>query len=89
MIYDQEKNASNIRKHSISFEEIEFLDWRDALITRDERYDYGETRYIGYAFLGSRLHCLVWTEREGDMRPISFRKANKREIRDYEKEQDA
>jgi len=86
MEFDAAKNAANIAKHGVSFEEIEFLDWSNAIVSVDDRKDYGEVRYIGYAPLGGRLHFLAWTERGGEKRPISFRKANKREVRDYEKE---
>ncbi|MCG5260166.1 BrnT family toxin [Cupriavidus gilardii] len=47
---------------------------------------YGETRYIAYAPIGTRLHCLVFTLRGDTLRAISLRKANFREVRDYEQE---
>ena len=82
--YDQVKNAINLAKHGVSFERVSELDFDSAIVTQDIRNDYGEIRFIGYAMLNLRLYCLVWTPRNGYMRPISFRKANKREIKDYE-----
>ncbi|WP_338130968.1 BrnT family toxin [Cupriavidus gilardii] len=52
----------------------------------DERRQYGETRYIAYGPIGTRLHCLVFTIRGDTLRAISLRKANFREVRDYEQE---
>lgn len=84
MEFDAAKNAANIAKHGVSFEEIEFLDDTTVVINRDNRKDYGEVRFVSYGMLCGRLHCLIWTIRNGEMRPISFRKANKREKAFYE-----
>lgn len=84
--YDSEKNAENIRRHGVAFEEVDELDWEFAVTRRDARKDYGEVRFVTYAWLYGRLHCLVWTWRFGDIRPISFRKANSKERKRYEKE---
>jgi len=39
---------------------------------------------IALAPLGERLHVVVYVERDGDMRYISARKANSREVAFYE-----
>ncbi|MBW6932315.1 BrnT family toxin, partial [Salmonella enterica subsp. enterica serovar Weltevreden] len=57
-----------------------------AKILIDERRQYGETRYIAYGPIGTRLHCLVFTIRGDTLPAISLRKANFREVRDYEQE---
>ena len=49
----------------------------------DRRRSYGEHRKIGYALMGSRLFCVVFTDRRGIRRIISLRKANNREIARY------
>jgi uncharacterized DUF497 family protein len=38
---------------------------------------------IGYALMGNRLFCVVFTDRPGIRRIISLRKANNREIARY------
>jgi hypothetical protein len=38
---------------------------------------------IGYALMGDRLYCVVYTDRGSQRRNISLRKANNREIRRY------
>lgn len=65
---------------------IEYFEWEGAITKEDNRYDYGERRFISYGYITKRLHVLVWTIREDTIRPISFRKANLRERRQYEKD---
>lgn len=85
MPFDNQKNASNRKKHGIGFEDVEAFDWHSAITTEDARDHYGETRFISYGMVRKRLHILVWTLRDGNVRPISFRKANSRERKFYEK----
>ena len=80
--YDETKNFANIVKHSVSFERV--IDFSFDFTKIDDRFDYGEVRYISYGFLDNRLHVLIWTSRSGIIRPISFRKANERERKLYE-----
>ena len=47
----------------------------------DDRFDYGEPRYLTFGFMGDRLVLVVWTWRAGRHRIISMRKANEREKR--------
>lgn len=87
--YDERKNTQNISKHGISFERVVELDFANSIVSEDSRTDYGEIRFVMYAMLEKRLYCLIWTTRNDSLRPISFRKANKRERKDYEKEKNA
>lgn len=82
--FDPSKNARNIDVHGISLERASDFDWTRALNVEDVRRDYGERRFQAYGFIGSRLHVLIHTPREGRMHVISLRKANKREVRRYE-----
>ena len=54
------------------------------LIEVDDRFDYGETRLVGFAPIGHRLYCVVFTERGDACHIISLRKANRKEIDRYE-----
>jgi uncharacterized DUF497 family protein len=38
---------------------------------------------IGYAYMGLRLMCVVFTDRGDERRVISLRKANSREVKRY------
>ena len=51
----------------------------------DSRYNYKEIRYIAVGYLERRLHILCFTETPTGIRVISFRKANAREAKKYEK----
>lgn len=81
---DPDKNANNIMERSLSFERAAEFDFETAQFTIDTRRDYGETRYRALGFLDHRLHALVFVEIVGGIRIISFRKANKREVKRYE-----
>ena len=82
--YDPAKNASNIELRGLSFERAADFDFQTAVFTVDDRHDYGEARYRGLGFLDGRLYALVFVETVKGIRIISFRKANKREVRRYE-----
>jgi len=45
--------------------------------------EYAEQRMIGFAYIGLRLYCVVFTDRDDVRRIISLRKANRREIAHY------
>ncbi len=60
--------------------------WDFSLDTEDLRKNYKERRFISYGFIDNRLHVLVWTLRNRIVRPISLRKANKREEKKYYEE---
>jgi uncharacterized protein len=68
----------------LSFERTAEFDFETAQFTIDNRRDYGETRYRVLGFLDHPLHALVFVETIGGIRVISFRKANKREVKQYE-----
>lgn len=82
--FDPEKNDRNIELRGISFEEAAEFEWESAVIIPDERRDCSEPRYRAFGFIGNRLHALVFTPREGSIRVISLRKANRREVLRYE-----
>ncbi len=77
--WDARKAAINLEKHGVSFEQVRRFDWGRALVWRDDRRDYGEERWIALAPIEQRVHVLVYTLRNGRIRVISLRKANKRE----------
>jgi len=81
--YDPAKNERNIRERGLSFERVREFDFETAVIIEDRRRDYGEVRYQTLGWLGSELHSLVFTLREGGLRVISLRRANRKERRLY------
>jgi uncharacterized protein len=78
--FDPAKNARNIELRRISFEAADRLEWQSALVLRDSRRDYGESRYWAFRFIENRLHALVFTPRQEGIRIIGLRKANQREV---------
>ena len=84
--FDPEKSNKNIRERGLSFSSASEFDWENALYMEDDRKLYSERRYIAMGYLNSRLHVLCFSPIKGGVRIISFRKANKREVRKYEKE---
>ena len=82
---DPDKEDRNLAERGLSLDLAEYLDWATALIWEDTRKNYGERRYCVLGFIEHRLHSVVFTPREGKPRVISLRKANKREVKRYEK----
>ena len=82
--YDPDKNAENLVAGRSFFEMVRQFDFATAFFWVDARKDYSETRWSGLGFVGRRLHALVFSETAKGIRVISFRKANKREVKRYE-----
>lgn len=85
--WDAKKNASNIKKHSVSFEEAKtvFTDEFARLIS-DPDHSVDEDRFILLgASIDSKLLVVCHCVREGEsIRIISARKADKQERKVYE-----
>ncbi|MCB9434510.1 MAG: BrnT family toxin [Ardenticatenaceae bacterium] len=81
--YDQSKDRNNLEKHGVFLQDAVHLEWDMLLAIQDTRYDYDEIRMIGYAPIGRRVFCVVYTDRDDVRRIISLRKANKREVKRY------
>jgi uncharacterized protein len=86
LTFDPAKNEGNISARELPFGRVADLKWDTAVSTEDTRKDYGETRLRVLAYLGSRLHVAVITMRGDAVHVISFRKANRKEVRWYEQE---
>jgi uncharacterized DUF497 family protein len=86
IVFDPAKSERNAKSRSLSFDRAVDFDWESAIYSEDERVDYPETRIIALGFLGVRLHVICFTPIYGGVRIISFRKANRREVRHYEDE---
>jgi hypothetical protein len=84
--WDEDKAASNKKKHQVSFEEAATV-FADPLaaIFDDEIHSADEQREIivGHSEK-NRLLVVSFTERAGAIRIISARQATKRERKDYE-----
>ena len=79
--FDGAKDEANTAKHGISLSAASEFEMAGAMVSADERANYGEARFIAVGQLGSRLHVLIFTVRDGKIRAISLRKANTREVK--------
>lgn len=83
--FDPAKDRANADKHGVSLRAAEGFDWDTALEREDDRFDYGEVRFVALGLIGDRLHVLVFTEgsNEDAVHAISLRPAEKHEVRFY------
>jgi uncharacterized protein len=81
--FDPAKDAANVSKHGVSLALAADLEWDWLLAAVDSRQNFSEARMVGYAPLGTRVYCVVFTDRGEERRVISLRKANMREVRRY------
>lgn len=81
--FDSAKDAANLTKHGVSLGLAAQLEWDTALTWPDLRREYGEPRWRGIGYVGSRLFAVVFVDRAASRRIISLRKANQREERFY------
>ena len=84
--FDPEKSAKNVTERDLSFDLVERFEWATAEVIEDTRRDYGDTRLQVLAILENRLYAAVVTPRGQDLRVISLRRANRREVKRYGKE---
>ena len=82
--FDPAKNAHNLAVRGLSFERAADFEWETASIMEDERGNNPERRFVATGYLDGRLHVLCFTPTGDGIRVISFRKANKREVKRYE-----
>jgi len=87
--FDAKKSERNARERGLPFEMVESFEWETCQTRDDVRYAYAELRRVSVGFIGQRLHVVCHTPIEDGIRVISFRKANKREIRKYEEKKAA
>lgn len=62
-----------------------FLD-PNRIVGRDRRWDYGEDRYRLLGMIEGRVFVVIYTIRGAVIRIISARKANRKEVGDYEQD---
>lgn len=81
--FDAMKNQRNVELRGLDFSLAAQFDFEHALEVQQDVDN--EIRYLALGYIGSRLHALVYTMRGETVRIISLRKANKREVKHYEK----
>ena len=81
--WDDSKRQTNIRKHGIDFSDAKKIFDYDTVTIEDNRFNYGEQRFICIGLLNGRVIVVVYTEKENTIRIISARKATKNEQQIY------
>ncbi len=83
-MWDANKSRRNRQLHGVSFEMVESFDWPRAIEVLDDRFDYGEERWLAIGPIGAKLYALAFTERgKNKVRIISLRPATKNERKNY------
>ena len=83
--WDEAKRRTTLQERGLDFAELHRIDWETAMVSADQRSDYGEVRKIAFGLIDDRLVCMVFTIRTHALRVISLRKANSRERKVYER----
>ena len=80
---DENKRLINIRKHGVYFLDVQRIFESDTVIIKDNRFDYGEQRWLALGLLKGQVVIMVYTENKSIIRIISIRKGTKYEQRTY------
>jgi len=82
--WDEMKSRENLRKHGLCFEDAAGIFEGETVTFLDDRFEYGEKRYLTLGTLDGRVIVIVHTLRGETIRIISMRKANGREKKIYQ-----
>lgn len=83
--WDETKSEACLRERGFDFAYVlkAFVD-PDRLVRKDHRWDYGEDRFQLMGVVEERVFVVIYTVRKRAVRIISARKANSREVTQYE-----
>jgi uncharacterized protein len=82
--FDPIKDRNNRKEHDgLSLALAEFLDWENALVWLDERFEYDETRMIALSPGENKLYYVAFVDRGEVRRIISLRFATRSEVKTY------
>ena len=84
--WSEAKRAANIKAHGLDFVEATSVFEGVTFTFEDDRFFYGEQRFVTLGLLAGVTVSVVHTENEYEIRIISFRKATKRESQIYDRE---
>lgn len=86
--WDEAKRRSNLYDHQIDFAAVEKEEiFAGETVTQvDDRFEYGESRFLTLGLLKGEVVAIIHTESDEVVRLISVRKASKNEESIYFKE---
>ena len=81
--WSETKRAANIKAHGLDFVDAASVFEGLTFTFEDNRFTYGEQRFVTLGLLAGITVSVVHTENEYEIRVISFRKATQRESQIY------
>lgn len=84
--WDEQKRLANLKRHGFDFIGVEVVFDGDRYTILDNRFDYGEKRFVTIGILKGRVVAVVYTDIDEIIRIISVRKATKNEQQKFYKE---
>ena len=81
--WNEKKRKLNIKKHGIDFINSPVIFDNYTLTIEDNRFEYGEERFITFGILMGRVVVVAHTENVNSIRIISIRRATKYEEKTY------
>jgi len=81
--WHENKRLINARDHGIDFQDAMAIFEGDTVTVEDDRFDYGERRFMTLGLLKGNVIAVIHTEEELVMRLISARKATKYEQKTF------
>lgn len=79
--YHPAKRNNTLDLRGLDFADAKLVFAGPSLTLQDDRFDYGEERFLTYGLLADRLVMLVWTPRGEARHIISMRHCHERESR--------
>ena len=77
------KRVANLKAHGFDFVDAARVFEGTTYTFEDDRFSYGEQRFVTLGLLAGVPVSIVHTETDHEIRVISFRKATKREAKIY------
>jgi uncharacterized DUF497 family protein len=81
--WSEAKRAANLKAHCLDFVDAARVFEGATYTFEDDRFSYGEQRFVTLGLLAGIPVSVIHTESEHEIRVISFRKATKREAQIY------
>ena len=77
--WDERKRRANLREHGFDFVDAARVFEGPTFTFEDDRFNYGEQRFVSLGFLGGLAVSIVHTEMPDRIHVISFRRATRNE----------
>ena len=85
-VWDEAKRSSNLRIHGLDFRDAWEIFAGPTLTVEDDRFGYGEQRFVTIGYIEGRIVTVVHTESDRDIRVISLRKATRNEQANFHRQ---